>query len=219
MKKIISILLLLILIFGCGNKNSELEFEKDVMLEIYPNLMDSIWVHDSSINNLPFVKLDKKGKVIGYEEQNKNEIRKENKRVLEGIKRKNSKIFAVICDTIYPIRTDEITEFTKYYKNIIISKNITNDTLNKEKISKIRNFKIKFVQKFEMSERPWHTNDDYNFNGMIFFSRIQFDITKKYGILTIETMCGGLCGNGYTIFIKNVNNKWMVDKVELTWIS
>jgi len=240
MKQIILILTFLILIFGCDNRKSELEFEKTVMQEIFPNLMDSLWVHNSTINTLPFVKLDKKGKVIGFEEKSKNDIRKSHKKTLQEIKRKNSKIFAVICDTIYPIGTNEKKSLKKKkknkinqkknekksitdnYKNEIIPKNKENENLKNpisiKKIIETKHIKIKFISK-DTEERLWASDNNYNFNGVISFSRIQFDTKKKYGMLTSSIICGGMCGHGYRIFIKKVNNKWIVDKVEEAWIS
>lgn len=223
MKQVILTLTLFISIFGCHNRKSELEFEKSVMLEIFPNLIDSLWVHNSSVNTLPFVKLDKRGKVIGLEEQSKSDIRKNHKNLLDEIKRKNAKLFAVVCDTIYPVDTNEINEFKKHYNDAIFPKSKEITTLkypfDKEKFNAFENIKIKFIAEFNMLERPWDTNDKYNFYGAVSFSRILFDTNKKYGILTSSIICGGLCGHGYQIFIKKVKNKWIIEKVEETWIS
>lgn len=201
---------MIILIFSCDNKKSELEFEKNVMLEIYPSLIDSLWFY----NNFPF---SRNGK------ENKNEIRNNLQKELAGIKKNNSKIFATIYDTVYPIQKSEKNEFTKYFKDAIVSKNKENDTLkyalNRKKLSEINHTKIKFISKFRIKDKPWEINHKFLIYGVISFSRIQFDTQKKYGILTSDIICGGLCGHGYRVFIRKVKNKWVIDKVEEAWIS
>ncbi|MDI9311321.1 MAG: hypothetical protein QM535_14010 [Limnohabitans sp.] len=211
------------LCIGCENKKSELEFEKNVMAEIYADLMDSLWVHDNSLHSVTFLKLDKKGNVIGYEQKNKNEIRKEFKKKLEEIKERKAKIFAGIIDTIAPSYREQTNELIKYYKEAVISNTQKKDTLkysiNREQFSKVAHIKVKFISKYDGLGMPWSSLKNHTFSGIISFSRIQFDDNKKFGIFDSSIVCGGLCGNGYQIFIKKINNKWIVEKVEYVWVS
>lgn len=52
-QKITSLLILLILISSCEKKQTELEFEKSVMTEIFPSLVDSICVDSRKMNPPP----------------------------------------------------------------------------------------------------------------------------------------------------------------------
>ena len=51
------------------------------------------------------------------------------------------------------------------------------------------------------------------------FSHIKFDEKKKSGTLDVSYSCGGKCGLGYSVVIKKINNKWIIAKIEETWIS
>ena len=51
------------------------------------------------------------------------------------------------------------------------------------------------------------------------FSRIIFNSDKTHGMLTCEYVCGGFCGNGYRVFIKQVNTKWVIDYIEYAWVA
>jgi hypothetical protein len=219
----IAILALIHLLSGCDNRKSEFEFEKKVMRQIFPDLIDSLWIHSSSLDNLPFVKLDKKGNVIGLEEQDQSVVRKSHLETLHELKKSKSKLFVAIYDTIHSVGSNHMIDLTKHYKDAIVAKDKRIDTiqypLDRKEFTKIKHIKVLFISKFVMGERPWESNYGYTFNGFISFSRIQFDDAKKYGVLTCAIDCGGLCGRGYTIFIKKIKNTWVIDSVVDTWIS
>ena len=75
------------------------------------------------------------------------------------------------------------------------------------------------MNQFPKRDKIWETKYDFNFSGVVFFTKIQFDTNKKFGILNGSFICGGKCGQGFRIYIKKENVKWKVDKVEGTWIS
>jgi len=54
---------------------------------------------------------------------------------------------------------------------------------------------------------------------VVSFSRIQFDKNRQFGILDGGFVCGRHCGQGFRIYIKKVNNNWIIDEVEGTWIA
>jgi len=65
----------------------------------------------------------------------------------------------------------------------------------------------------------WKEKYDFIFSGVIHFTRIQFDTEQKYGILDGGFVCGKLCGQGFRIYIKKENGKWLIDKIRGTWVS
>ncbi len=75
------------------------------------------------------------------------------------------------------------------------------------------------LSKFPERDKIWETKYNFNFSGVVFFNKIQFDTSKKYGILDGGFLCGVKCGQGYRIYIKKVNSKWKIDKVDRTWES
>jgi hypothetical protein len=72
---------------------------------------------------------------------------------------------------------------------------------------------------FPKGREIWKTKYNFNFSGVVFFSGIQFDKDKKFGILDAGFMCGRLFGSGSRIYIKKVKGKWIIDKIEETWVS
>ena len=57
------------------------------------------------------------------------------------------------------------------------------------------------------------------FIGVMSFSYITFDKTKENGSLEVSYRCGANCGLGYKVYLKKINGKWKVVKIEDTWIS
>ena len=57
------------------------------------------------------------------------------------------------------------------------------------------------------------------FAGALFFSSISFDPSKEHGTLEVGYYCGGKCGLGYKLTIRKLADKWVISKVEDTWIS
>jgi len=223
LQKITTFLFLIILISSCDNKKSELEFEKNVMLEIYPNLIDSIWIYKRITNTFRNEKFDTNNKFIGYQPKDEKKLKEIYNKELNVIKKDSAKIFVVIIDKILKTNPNSKIELQRHFKNAILDTNSSIDTLeysiNQKDISSIKNLKVKFISKFKINERVWENNYRYSIYGVVDFSRIQFDTEKKYGILTSSVICGGLCGTGFRIFIKKIKNKWIVEKVEEAWIS
>lgn len=234
MKRLQKILFILLTIFfsSCEKKVSELEFEKSVMTEIFPNLIDSTCIDSRLIMNFPpkYGELiyDKTGHYIGVDStkatnEEKIKLLEWKKRTLQ-IKNDTSKIIVAFNPRIKNSRESLKNDFEKDFKGtkIYIPK-----TENKSEY--ILDFKnIKLNSKFELkniSEFPkergviWETKYNFIFSGVVYFSRIQFDKEKNFGILNAGFYCGRLCGQGFRIYIKKVNNKWIIDETEGTWIS
>jgi len=57
------------------------------------------------------------------------------------------------------------------------------------------------------------------FAGVMSFSKIRFDEKNENGQFDVSYICGGKCGLGYKISIKKEKYKWVIAKVEETWIS
>lgn len=51
------------------------------------------------------------------------------------------------------------------------------------------------------------------------FKRIVFNENLDKGFLRVGALCGKLCGQGYDVWLKKVNNKWVVYKIKRTWIA
>ena len=202
------------------------------MTEIFPSLIDSTCIDTRLMTNFPPKYgesiYDKTGHYIGVDStkatrEEKRKLSEWKKRTLE-IKNDTSKIIIAFDPKIQNCRKDLKHDFEKQFPSAKLYKpKAENDA------EYILDFKsIKINNKFELkniSEFPkergviWETKYNFLFSGVVYFSRIQFDKQKSYGILDGGFYCGRLCGQGFRIYIKKVSNKWIIDQIEGTWIS
>jgi hypothetical protein len=75
------------------------------------------------------------------------------------------------------------------------------------------------ANKFPKGRKIWDKKYKFILNGVLSVNRIQFDKSKTVGVLSAGFYCGGLCGQGFRIFIKKTNNHWEIAKIDGTWIS
>ncbi len=223
---ITSLLILLIFVSSCEKKQTELEFEKSVMTEIFPSLVDSICV-DCRILFLPMPLgksiYDKNDNYIGQDTSNIKVEREKWEKELVKIKNDSSKIIIAFAP-VRKIRGDVNSDFEKHFPKIKLY--VPKEEMDVEYIFDFKN--IKLNSKFELknlSEFPkergaiWDTKYNFVFSGVLDFSRIQFDKEKRFGVLDAGFSCGSKFGQGSRIYIKKINNKWVIDKIEGTWVS
>ena len=225
-QKTTSFLILLVLFSSCEKKQTELEFEKSVMTEIFPSLVDSICV-DCRILFLPMPLgksiYDKNDNYIGQDTSNIKAEREKWKKELVKIKNDTSKIIIAFAP-VRKIRGDVNSDFEKHFPKIKLY--VPKEEMDVEYIFDFKNIKLnnKFKLK-NLSEFPkergaiWNTKYNFVFSGVLDFSRIQFDKDKRFGVLDAGFGCGSKFGQGFRIYIKKINNKWVIDKIEGTWIS
>jgi hypothetical protein len=226
------IFLMIILFVSCQKKITNLEFEKNVMTEILPGLIDSTCIDARIYLNPPppYGKtiFDNTGHYVGIDSTKATKEEKQErldwKNNLDSIKRDTSKIIVAFDPKIKKKNENVKQDFEKHFKGAKIFN--SKEESQTEYILDFKNIKLK--NKFQLkniSEFPkdrdllWKTKYNFVFSGVAFFSRIQFDKEKKFGILDGGFVCGGLCGQGFRIYIKKINNKWIIDEVEGTWIS
>lgn len=233
MKRLQTLIFLTLILFltSCCKKINELEFEESVMSEIFPTLIDSTCVDTRIFSYPPPIygqyNEDHEGHVsidttkATYEQKIKlNQWQKR----LDSIIKDTSKII-IAFDPILHLGTKNLNvDFEKNFpgKKIFPSKN--KDTLkyrlNFEKIKLNQKFKIKNISEFPKDRYAiWNTKYNFVFSGVIHFTRIQFDKDKTCGILDGGFYCGSLCGQGFRIYIKKINQNWKIDNIVGTWIS
>ena len=223
---IATLLILLIFVSSCEKKQTELEFEKSVMTEIFPSLVDSICV-DCRILFLPMPLgksiYDKNDNYIGRDTSNIKSEKEKWKKELVKIKNDTSKIIIALAP-VRKIRGDVNSDFEKHFPKHKLY--VPKEEMDVEYIFDFKN--IKLNNKFELrnlSEFPkergaiWNTKYNFVFSGVLDFSRIQFDKDKRFGVLDAGFGCGSKFGQGSRIYIKKINNKWVIDKIEGTWVS
>ena len=232
-RKISLLVILFIFISSCKKKQTELEFEKSVMTEIFPSLVDSICVDSRIMLPPPMLgeyATDKTGHVSedstkATEEQIFTYRKWEKKR--EEVKKDTASIIIAFNPFLKKNESELNQKLKEYYPKAKIAQTSENE-LNKfrfdfEKIKLNNKFKLKNISEFpkvgENLVLLYELKYDFVFSGILYFSRIQFDKMKQVGVLNGSFSFCGKCGRGFNIYIKNVNNKWVINKVEATWMS
>jgi hypothetical protein len=193
------------------------------MAEIFPNLIDSMWVeitfsmmpppvgkiYDSSSHRTTIKPIEKGNSF-------KNEIIEE----LEKNKKASIHMTIVVEDSIHSIDKKNVNYFRKHFQTAIIDDEKRIDSgeykidFSKYKAHKV--FNLIYASDFNPKIRD--ESREYILS-KISFSTILFDVDKRFGVLTCERICGLLCGTGYRVYIKKVNDKWVIDKIEEAWIA
>lgn len=187
--------------FGCDKKVTSEEFEQNVFDKLFITIVDSTYIDQRLYTCFPEMGkpiYDKNGKWIGLDSvgQHQRDLECEVKR----------------------------SAFEKDTLNLVIA--VENEGLINEKTDLSKYKTSKFIFR-HLSEHPrgkdleyteWKT-EKINFAGVMSFSRIKFDSKKESGSLDVSYLCGGKCGLGYSVYIKKVKDKWVIAKVEKTWIS
>ena len=207
-----------------------MEFNKEVLSQILPSIIDSTCVDTRIFSNPPpkygEAVFDKEGHYVETDstKATPEEIKnlKDWKKNLVEIEKDTSKVIIAFDPKISP--------YEKEYK-LIVSKDFPKDTLKKiiddetkkyilnyKDIKLDGKFKLKNINEFDkrsIFERKYK----FNFSGILTVSAIKFDEKRENGILDVGFTCGRLCGYGNKVFIKKIKNKWKIIKMEGTWIS
>ena len=231
-QKITSLLILLILISSCEKNQTELEFEKSVMTEIFPSLVDSICVDSRKMLPPPIM-----GELFydntGHAKIDSTKATKKQKIEYAKWKKERDKLEKDASTVI--IAFDPFLEKGVFHLNEELKKQypflevsiVNNDTVKEykfafEKIKLNNKFKLKNISEFPKTDNfnlLYELKYDFVFSGILYLSRIQFDEQKQSGVLEGGFSFCGKCGRWFNIFIKKANNKWVIDKVEGTWVS
>lgn len=212
-------LFLIILFAACKNQANDLDFEKDVIVEIFPNLIDSIWVASNISMMPPPIIFNEKKEFIDYGEIDLHELNRNLNLELNNFKKDSTKIFVEIFEENIPISKDEHNELIKHFKNTEIIKD-ENDTLknrlDKSRINRYKNLNITLIKSNpKITESKVYNSS--NIDGMVSISRIKFDKKKEYGVISIGVH-RSTGGNEYRVFIKRIKNKWIIDQIKESWI-
>jgi hypothetical protein len=234
MKKLLQITTILLIIFftSCKKEMTYIEFEKNVLTEIFPSLVDSVCVDCRIMMNPPPMVgkdiFDKNGNYLKTDSLKKTKDEKLKyekwKANINEIKRDTSKLIIAFAPELRKIRDNVKSEFENHFPKAKLdeTKNGT-ETIYDFDFSKIKlnnKFKLKNLNEFPKERNAiWYTKYNFVFSGILNFTRIQFDQTKQFGVLDAGFGCGANGGKGYRIYIKKKNNKWIIDEIKGTWVT
>ena len=210
-KQLVYIGILLIAIqFSCKKEISDLQFEKNVLNEVFVEIADSIYRDRRLMLPPPSPDINfktNKKDTIGFQ----NRL-KEYYRFQDSIKNDTTKILLAVYDSVKASKE-------KWFKK---SRNsIKTYKLDLTLFKNNKKFNFKSSSSFP-DQWTWDINEINNSLpvGEIYVCRIQFNDKKNKGILEAASTCGGgKCGKGYLITIENKSGHWRISKIKETWVS
>tara|TARA_R110002051_G_scaffold322693_1_gene413842 strand:+ start:53 stop:727 length:675 start_codon:yes stop_codon:yes gene_type:complete len=207
---------------SCSDYKTDLEFEKSVANEIFASLLDSVH-YDRRLNLPPPPPPNSEWTDSTAIEYNESQIIADLEKRRTELEKDTTKLVVAIVDSTYLVDEQVKKELIDFYKEYSIKL----DTVNIDQPYRINIMDLKHNQKFQLkyrSELPatskvWEGEYDFYLSGITGFSRIQFDRTKKYGVLKSGFGCGRLCGFSGLVFIRKINGKWIIDEIKITAVS
>lgn len=224
LSKVIFIILTLLSFLGCEKKIDDLQFEKDVLNNVFVEIVDSIYMDRRIITPPPSPRFNEETNKIDTTGLQKE--LKEYWHFRDSIKNDKTRILIAVYDSIKKISPQE-TKIILNKNNISgygydISKETEEFKFDLKPFKNNKKFHFESTSKFP-HEKQWNLNDISNLKfpvGSISISRIQFDKTRTSGILAAGASCGGgKCGRGFFITIENKSGKWKIKRIIHTWVS
>lgn len=218
-------LLALCLTVSCTIKHSSTpDFDKAVMQEIFPSLLDSVYIEITFSMTPPGITevVDSiTGKIKFQPVEKSPRDRELIRNHFSTCERDSIYINIVLSDSIHALSKNDLKIFQSKYS--LPKGFISNSYFQKSYLLPLTGLTFRNCFKLKLSSEYKQTsNDSVMFIqqlNKVSFSRIIFDADKTHGMLTCEYICGRLCGNGYRIFIKKIYDKWMVDYIEHAWVA
>lgn len=201
LSKFIFITLIILSSFGCKKKEvPESNFEKDVLNNVFVEIVDSIYMDRRIILPPPMPRRDfktNKEDTIGYHDKLKryqieqDSIKNDKNRILIGV------------------------------HDFIVNNKIRNEKFDLTPFKNNKKFDFQYASKFP-EERFWNIEDKNSGMpvGTIEISNIKFNKNKTLGTIIASASCGGgKCGQGFEITIENKSGRWHISKIVDTWVS
>lgn len=191
---------------SCESNISELDFEKSVFKEIFPKLIDSLHPGVRIVPPPPPIPIfDENDSIIGIDTTGQGEMWKKYKIKKAELAADTTKRVLVVYDTIYEIDGRVNYQLQRHFD----SYNLKIDSIYKKAyrinfshINNDKNFEYRYRSEFPQGTLIWREKYDFPFVGIVRFSRISFDKSKKFGIMEGSFSCGPKCGFSGTIFIR-----------------
>ncbi|WP_026979040.1 hypothetical protein [Flavobacterium tegetincola] len=228
--KILSILLIIIF-SGCRKNIDDMGLNEKVLSEILPAIVDSYCVDIRVYHNPPpkygQLIFDKNGNYVRTDTTKATLVEiqkfKDWKSKLKEIEKDTSEIIIAFDPKILPFELEDAIIKDSYFTKDTLQERLTVDkrkpyVLKFEQITLNGKFKLKNINEFD-KKNIFEVKYNFNFSGILTVSGIKFDKKRENGVLDVAFLCGRLCGYGGKVFIKNVNRKWRIIKMEETWIS
>jgi hypothetical protein len=218
--KFIFIIIVLLSFLGCKKEEDKLQFEKNVINNVFLEIVDSIYMDRRVMLPPPSPRVDfktDKEDTLGYH----NKLKKYNLEQ-DSIKNDKTKILIGVYDLVKNrVQEKELIISTFKDSGFIYDNSTEEFNLDLTQFKNNKKFNFQNASKFP-DEKSWDLSDKKSLIpvGTIEISRIQFNKTKTSGILSADASCGGgKCGRGFLIIIENKFGKWKIAKIIETSVS
>ena len=131
---------------------------------------------------------------------------------------KNGPIYIVINDTTETISEEDKNAFLNNFETNFHPSESWFKNGNQKVVLNLTNSKFKIINTVEFKKL---LPQEEIFCGKIQLSNVAFDSKKQYAILSIIYSCckNGNCGNGYRVYLKYEDSKYIIKKVVNSWKS
>lgn len=225
--KLLKRLVLLAFFFGSAafGQAADPELEKEIYRQLIPALADSLFIDfwkSPPPPPPPPVNMSRQDSIAHQEEVER--LWREYEEELKELDADTTTIVLAVSDSTFSgLENVDLHKFRAHF-GLFRDSQIDPDTLTKnkidlERITRQQKFSFKYRSDFPERRELWVKEYDFLFAGAITLSRILFDESRSYGILTGSYACGRFCGHCLRIFIKRVDGAWEIDKIEVTCIS
>ena len=181
---------------GYGQEKIKANFEQNVFIELIPKIVDSMFVDIRPIPPAPKEIRNEKNKKLKLEKWKEYKTS-----YFKNIPKYNTEFTIAIVDSIESFE------------------NIPSTKIDFKIIHNTDKFLFKPRTEFPTGIDVWKETLKYNFAGIFSFSRIVFDDNKLNGKLWVNYSCGGLCGQGGIVYVKERNGNWEIEKIEILVVS
>lgn len=223
-KLTLSLIPILILLFSCEKKQSELEFEQSVVYEIFPALMDSLdFDFRLKLPPPPRPIFNELGEIIGTDTTGIGKGLADYEKRKAQLKTDSVKLVVAIRDSVYPLKREvrnQLLEHFQYQNLKLDSTDLSTEyKIDLNKLIADKKLRFKYLSDFSKGSAIWKKEYPFHLSGVTYLTRIQFDTTKSFGVLESGMGCGRLCGFSGLVFIRKTNGKWIIDEIKITRIS
>lgn len=226
MKNLFRIIFTAFLLSGCETKNEKNAEEEQIITTLLPAIIDSTCM-DLRIYAfrppLPRSIFDKNNKFIRFDSSNLSKDSLSYKRTLDSLDKDTSTLYIEFNPVLNDVDERYKNEIFSHFKIKKEKQSPNNESLKipYESIKTKKKFKLQILSKMPKINKKDGIFSRYgsSFSGSFSMSRIYFDKERKFGVLTAGYFCGTRCGQGFTIFIRKLNNQWIIDEIENTWVS
>ena len=209
--KTVFIISMIWLLSGCQNQQESFSsFEQKVFNQVFYQVVNATYI-DKRIYEFycpdasPIIK---NGQFDGFDNPKCNEE-------IERLKKDTFHLVLAVNDSVLTIPKDEFVAVSKQFTVF--------DSISYQiDITKHQSQKFDFKHLSEIPKDPnlknWISKFT-RFAGALYFSKIYFDKNKENAVLSVSYSAGYKSSRGYLVYLKKMNESWVVEKVVDTWIS